>query len=211
VVWVNRYLARRTRRAPKIDGNLGDAAWAAAPANDSFIEPGAGPVNTTRLRVLWDARNIYLAVENLQSSAVRRSGDDLEVMLQPDVASPEHLDLRISPAGTTAGSLIARTAVHGTADRGWQIEMAAPLAQIKAGGGRLLGQRWGLNLFRHSVWSRPLPGDPHSVDQCGDLIFANEEGDDPSSAVEEEEEQNRGQAVYQPPGRRRAPGTNRTR
>jgi hypothetical protein len=217
-VWVNRYLARRTPRPPRLDGELGDAAWAEAPISDSFVVPNATGVvtvaTTTRLRVRWDRRAIYLALECLDpdlggaagpARGAPGDGDQVEVTVQPDVTSREHLDLVVSPAGTTSGSLPARVAVRRQGsgrDRGWRIELAIPLANLPGGAVDLAGQRWGLNVSRRgtaaspsstaAVWSRPLPAAAAPVDQCGDLIFANERGQDPSSALEDEEEEREG-------------------
>jgi hypothetical protein len=194
-VWVNRYLARHTRKAPRIDGDLGEPSWARAPVTDAFIDPRRGlvPDRSTRVKVLWDDRNIYIAVE-------ATSSEDLQVMIQPDVTSPRHLDLLVSREGVARGTMTARTAST-VLTGGWRIELAIPLAGLTPAPARrpprLAGQRWGLNLFRQkagsgqpvatAVWSKPLPAEPHSVEQCGDLIFANDNGDDPSAAFEKEE------------------------
>jgi hypothetical protein len=170
---------------------LGEPAWEAAPTSDGFVAPAGDrlrEVTTTRVKMLWDERRLYLAVDNLGEEA-------LEVTIQPDVTSPRHLDLLVSPDGTTAGTLDARAAVKREAG-GWRLELAVPLARLLAARRSPLGQRWGLNLSRRragegspvAVWSRPLPASAPAVAQCGDLIFANERGDDPSLALEAEEE-----------------------
>jgi hypothetical protein len=140
-------------------------------------------VTTLRLRALWDPANLYLAIESGEPG-------DLEVMLQPDVTSREHRDLRISSAGATAGTLPVTAAVK--ISPGWRVELAVPLGPLT--GAMPLGERWGLNVLRHAadqaigaVWSKPLGIEVQAVEQCGDLIFANEGGEDPSLAPEEDE------------------------
>jgi hypothetical protein len=153
--------------------------------NDAFIDPRRGltAVTTLRLRAQWDPANLYLAIESGEPG-------DLEVMLQPDVTSREHRDLRIASAGATAGTLPVTAAVK--ISPRWRAELAVPLGPLT--GTTPLGERWGLNVFRHAadhaigaVWSKPLGMDVQAVDQCGDLIFVNEEGEDPSLAAEEDE------------------------
>ena len=50
--------AVRTAQAPAIDGRLDDAAWAAAPPSDGFVQhfpdEGAPPSEHTTMRVLYD-------------------------------------------------------------------------------------------------------------------------------------------------------------
>jgi hypothetical protein len=187
---VNRYLAPRTRHAPRIDGLLQDRAWAAAPRSDGFVAPSSDrlvPVETTGVKVSWDERQLYLAVESVGDEAV-------EVTVQPDVTSDRHLDLVISADGKVAGTLEARVAVK-RGPGGWRLELAAPLASLLSDRRSPLGQRWGLNVARAregrpvAVWSRPLPASAPPVAQCGDLIFANERGEDPSLALEAEEQE----------------------
>jgi hypothetical protein len=178
VVWTNRIFAPRTDRPPRIDGDLED--WGEGPVSDAFIDPRRGltAVSTLRMHARWDERNLYLALENDEPA-------ELEVMLQPDVTRREHREVRISASGATSG--MPATA----AMRGSRVELAVPL-----GRGVAVGERWGLNVFRRTkagaigaVWSKPLAVDLQAVDQCGDLIFADEQGEDPSLAAEEEEEE----------------------
>ncbi len=71
-------LATRTRTPPKIDGRLDDPAWLAAVPSDTFTQhypdEGAPPTERTTVRVLYDDRNLYLAVDcwQVHSPVVRR-------------------------------------------------------------------------------------------------------------------------------------------
>ena len=70
--------ATRTAQPPVIDGRLGDPAWAAAVPSDAFVQhfpdEGAPPSERTSVRVLYDDRNLYVAVdcEQLNAPIVKR-------------------------------------------------------------------------------------------------------------------------------------------
>src|SRR5206468_4937664 len=70
--------ATRAVKPPKIDGHLDDPAWPAAPVSESFTQhypdEGAPPTERTFVRVLYDDRNLYVAVDCWQthSPIVRR-------------------------------------------------------------------------------------------------------------------------------------------
>lgn len=78
--------AQRVTESPRIDGVLDEAAWAAAPAVDQFVqqEPQEGQPATdrTEVRVLFDAGHLYIGVRAYASLAVtatemRRDADRL--------------------------------------------------------------------------------------------------------------------------------------
>ncbi|MFO1461792.1 MAG: carbohydrate-binding family 9-like protein [Verrucomicrobiota bacterium] len=60
-----RYTAYRASGPVLIDGHLNEAAWANAPASAPFVDLVSGrPVRwNTRVRLLWDDENLYLAYE----------------------------------------------------------------------------------------------------------------------------------------------------
>ncbi|MBL9172954.1 MAG: hypothetical protein JNL10_05425 [Verrucomicrobiales bacterium] len=60
-----RYTAYRASGPVVIDGYLNDAAWADAPSSSPFVDlVSGGPVRwDTRVRLLWDDENLYLAYE----------------------------------------------------------------------------------------------------------------------------------------------------
>ncbi|HVZ88563.1 MAG TPA: DUF5916 domain-containing protein [Polyangia bacterium] len=70
--------AVRTATPPKIDGRLNDPAWRAAVPSDDFTQhypdEGAQPTERTELRVLYDDRNLYVAIDcwQVHSPIVRR-------------------------------------------------------------------------------------------------------------------------------------------
>ncbi len=73
-----RVAATRTTQPPVIDGKLDDPAWRAAAMSDTFTQhfpdEGAPPSERTELRVLYDDRNVYIAVDchQTKSPIVRR-------------------------------------------------------------------------------------------------------------------------------------------
>jgi hypothetical protein len=70
--------AARTPQPPVVDGRLDDAVWAAAAPSDAFVQhfpdEGAPPSERTSMRVLYDDKNLYVAVdcEQLNAPIVRR-------------------------------------------------------------------------------------------------------------------------------------------
>lgn len=71
-------VAARTAQPPAIDGRLDDPAWAAATPSDAFVQhfpdEGAPPSERTSMRVLYDDKNLYVAVdcEQLNAPIVKR-------------------------------------------------------------------------------------------------------------------------------------------
>src|SRR5262245_51059005 len=75
----------RVTMAPSIDGRLDDAVWAQVPASDTFTQSfpadGAAASAPTRIRVAYDDRSVYVAVECEQTveSVARLTRRDREV------------------------------------------------------------------------------------------------------------------------------------
>src|SRR6476659_5086510 len=65
---VNRRVAQAVRRSGPvtIDGRLDEAAWAAAQPTSGFTQsyptPGAAPVDSTEVRILYDDQALYVGV-----------------------------------------------------------------------------------------------------------------------------------------------------
>jgi hypothetical protein len=66
----------------------------------------------------------------------------------------------------------------GDVDTGWTLELALPLAGVRA---PKVGEVWRLNLFRFdrsggrrsvSAWSPPLVADVHALDKCKEIVFS---------------------------------------
>ncbi|MGD9903066.1 MAG: DUF5916 domain-containing protein [Vicinamibacterales bacterium] len=99
--------AVRVEAGPRIDGALDDAAWTAATPVDTFTqqEPNLGQPATerTEVRIVYDARTIYIAVHAYQAGGVSR-GDDV-----PAVAGGAHAD--------HAGGQVVATEMRRDSDR----------------------------------------------------------------------------------------------
>jgi hypothetical protein len=83
---------------------------------------------------------------------------------------------------------------HNDKDKGWTVELALPLADVKGMDpaveiSRLppgLGDTWRFNMFRMDMpqgqsqqaagWSPPMVGDFHALDKFGDLVFGDDKG-----------------------------------
>jgi len=83
---------------------------------------------------------------------------------------------------------------HGDTDKGWTVELALPLADVKGLETKAelphlpptVGDTWRFNMFRMDLpqrktqqasgWSPPLVGDFHVLDRFGDLVFGDEKG-----------------------------------
>ncbi|MFM7151792.1 MAG: sugar-binding protein, partial [Gemmataceae bacterium] len=61
------YLCHRAGKAPRIDGKLDDEAWVKAPWSEAFgdIEGDRKPQprQRTRMKMLWDDQNLYIAAQ----------------------------------------------------------------------------------------------------------------------------------------------------
>ena len=84
-------------------------------------------------------------------------------------------------------------------DKGWTVEMAIPLADVKGMDDKAalklppsVGDVWRVNLFRMDMpqgkpqqasgWSPPMVGDFHALDKFGELVFGDEKGSVPPPA-----------------------------
>jgi hypothetical protein len=112
-----RYLARRVKTPPKIDGKLDDAAWKDAEPTEAFVNTLSGaPVDQkTTARLTWDDKNLYIAFENADSdvwSELTKHDDKLwtqevdEVMIDGDGDGKTYIELQVAPNGTTFDSYL---------------------------------------------------------------------------------------------------------
>ena len=162
----------RTDQPPTIDGRLDEAVWRDAVAFDAFtqIEPveGAAPTQRTEVRVLYDARNLYVGVRCFDSDAggiiarqMARDGDlgdddHVSIVLDTFMDRRNGYVFMLGAAGGKRDGLIRGTRVerdwdgiwYGKAtrdDAGWTAEFAIP-TQTVAFDPRL--DRWGFNVER---------------------------------------------------------------
>jgi hypothetical protein len=107
------YVCPRATEAVKIDGKLEDAAWAAAPWTEDFvdIEGDAKPKPSlrTRAKMLWDDEYFYVAAELeephvwgtlTQHDAVIFNDPDFEVFIDPNGDSHEYYEFEMNALNT---------------------------------------------------------------------------------------------------------------
>ena len=120
-----------TTTAPKIDGNIDDEVWTKAEWTADFVDVTTADKapHRTRVRMLWDADNLYLAAE-LEEPHVRGSRtrhDDFlylenafEVFLDPDQNGRNYAELEINALNTTLDLVMDKPFTeHGTANVSW--------------------------------------------------------------------------------------------
>jgi hypothetical protein len=167
------HAARVANGAIRLDGNLGEAAWNAAPAITDFVqrEPveGASPTDPTDVRIVYDDDAIYVGARMRSSGGVRaplgRRDDDgqAEHIL---VSLDTYLDRRtastfgVTAAGVRLDSYSASdefdsgdsgySPVWGAQvfrdESGWVAEMRIPFSQLRFNDRS--PQLWGLNIER---------------------------------------------------------------
>jgi hypothetical protein len=108
---LKKYMVRRTPKAPKLDGKLDEAAWQSAPTVGMFVDTmTGGPAEIkTDAKLLWDAQNLYIGFENLDTDVWGKydKRDDtlwkeeaVEVMIDADGNGKSYVELQVSPKGT---------------------------------------------------------------------------------------------------------------
>jgi hypothetical protein len=116
------YVAYRATKPITIDGKLDDEAWRAAPWSEDFVDiEGDGkpkPTYRTRVKMLWDDKNLYLAAEleephvwatlTRHDSYIFTEDNDFEVFLDPDGDSHLYGELEINARNTTWDLLLTK-------------------------------------------------------------------------------------------------------
>lgn len=166
-------------RAPgdiDIDGVLDDAAWAAAPVIDRFIQqkpdPGLPATERTEVRILYDDEHLYIGAEmhdsdpsslvipTLQRDPNTRDGDAFGFTLDTFLDGQNSFAYFVNPGGAVRDSQTSDDGRISNAawesahdlrtrihDGGWTLEMAIPWSTLRFDGSRD-AQVWGLNLLR---------------------------------------------------------------
>ena len=107
------YISGFTAVAPSIDGDISDKALEAAPWSDRFqdIEGGQkpAPAQDTRVKMLWDRSNLYIAAElrephiwaylNKHDEIVYYD-NDFEVFLDPDNNTHQYFEIEVNAMNT---------------------------------------------------------------------------------------------------------------
>ena len=159
--------------APKIDGDLSDAAWQKAPVISEFyqLEPneGAPASERTEVRILYDENNLYFAVKafdsdpaGIKASIKARDGqlgkDDLiRIYLDPQQSRRDGYAFEINPLGARTDALVQNNSTflvnwdtiwHAHSrivSDGWVTEVAIPFRSISYDSART---DWGFDFFR---------------------------------------------------------------
>jgi len=111
----------RTAAPMALDGKLTEPAWQAAPWSDAFIDIQGdrrpAPRFRTRMKMLWDAENFYLAAEmeepNLWATQTERDSvifheNDFEVFIDPDGDTHNYYEFEVNALGTAWDLLLPK-------------------------------------------------------------------------------------------------------
>lgn len=139
------YLCRRAPTPIIIDGKLDDAAWAAAPWTDDFvdIQGDAKPVPRfrTRAKLLWDDNYLYIAAELTEphvwatltnhDSVIFRD-PDFEVFIDPKGETQPYYEFEMNALNTTWDLLLDKPYMDGGKPHNeWEIPGAKTAVQIQ--------------------------------------------------------------------------------
>ena len=130
------YLCHFTRTPPRIDGELNDPAWNAAPWTTDFVDIEGStkplPRYRTRVKMLWDKQYLYIAAELkepdvkatlTQHDSVIFKDNDFEVFLKPLPETPSYYEFEMNAFNTGWDLFLAKPyRFGGTADNSWDIE-----------------------------------------------------------------------------------------
>jgi hypothetical protein len=108
-----RYIAYRAASAPKIDGQLGEPSWVAAPWSEPFIdiegEDRPRPRFQTRAKILWDEVCLYVGAEMEEPDtwatlttrdSVIFHDNDFELFIDPDGDTHQYYELEVNALAT---------------------------------------------------------------------------------------------------------------
>lgn len=157
------YDCLRARGVVEIDGRLDDAAWAAAPWTDYFVDiEGDGkpqPRFRTRAKMLWDDEYFYVAADmeepHVWATLTRHDSvifhdNDFEVFIDPNGDSLEYYEFEINALNT-----------------GWDLFLNKPYKQ----GGKARNE-WEIPGLRTAVHIRGTLNDPRDRDDGWSIEIA---------------------------------------
>jgi len=152
---IRSYGCLRTEKPPAIDGALDDDAWKAAPWSDDFVdiegESKPRPTHRTRMKMLWDANNLYIAAELdephvwgtlTERDCVIFQDNDFEVFIDPDGDGHAYGELELNVLNTQ-----------------WDLLLTKP---YRCGGMAIDG--WDIRGLKTAVKVHGTPNDPHDID-----------------------------------------------
>ncbi len=157
---------------PVIDGKLDDACWTTGEWSGDFVQwipkEGAAPAYPTFLKILYDDRNIYVAIrafdgepEKISQKAARRdelTGDVVGICFDSYHDHRTGFEFDLSAAGQKTDMVITNpmsgdknwnavwTAKTGLEDSAWVAEYEIPLSQLRYSSEEV--QTWGVHSWR---------------------------------------------------------------
>lgn len=135
-----RLIARRVDQPPKIDGKLDEPDWAAAQSSGPLVQTMTGAPGSfdVRVRVLYDARNLYLGYEvqdNYLKCTFAQHDDHLweqdavELMVDPEADGRNYFEIQVSPTGLVFDTRYdSRRKPQPFGDMGWDSQTTAKVA-----------------------------------------------------------------------------------
>lgn len=115
------YVCYRASEPLVVDGRLDEAAWEAVPWSDDFVDIEGDkkprPRFRTRMKMLWDDKNLYIAAEleepNVWATLTEHDSvifhdNDFEVFLDPDGDNHRYFEFEMNALNTTWDLLLPR-------------------------------------------------------------------------------------------------------
>jgi hypothetical protein len=195
------YSTERAVTAPEIDGLLTDEAWAQVEWSGDFtqLEPnkGAAPSQKTAFKILYDAKNLYIAIraydsdpKNIGRRMSRRDGfegDWVEVNIDSYFDHRTAFSFTASASGVKGDEAVSNNGDNWDAnwdpiwylrtsidEEGWIAEMRIPLSQLRFADKP--HHTWGLQVNRYlfreqerSSWKYIPPDSPGWVHLFGEI------------------------------------------
>ena len=178
-----RLCAARAREAVRVDGRLDEGDWGRAEVGTMFrLQSPDPPSVKTGVRALFDAENLYVAIEcgepemtRLRAAVRKRDDtsiwkdDDVEIMLDPGRTRRDFYQIMLNSAGTMA-DLAYRSRRHDTAwssgarlavakgARAWTVEIAVPFSKLGVDPPKA-GDTWAAAFCRSRALTDPKPGE----------------------------------------------------
>ena len=129
-----RYDVHYTAAAPTMDGRLQDPAWKQSEWTSDFVDiigsGGAAPRYRTRMKMLWDAKNLYIAAEmqepNVHATLTKHDAvifhdDDFEFFLKPVTDGEPYYEFEINALNATWDLYLNKPyRMGGKADSSWE-------------------------------------------------------------------------------------------
>lgn len=121
------YVVSKTATPPSIDGDLSDPVWKAAVWTEGFsdiegdIHPG--PAYTTRVKMLWDDRNLYIGAELEEPNIwaylshhddIVFKDNDFEVFIDPNNNAKRYYEVEINAIQTIFDLFLPQPYRHGS-------------------------------------------------------------------------------------------------